>query len=102
MNIIFHYRWVILGLVVYCQLAQAITYQGIPPILGILVASLGISYAQAGGLMSLYSLPRIFLALPGGFLVDRYGTRKVGGISLLTLSLGMAIFAAGNSYLVLG
>jgi len=61
MGVIMKYRWVILGLVVYCQLAQAITYQGIPPILGLLVTGLGISYAQAGGLMSLYSLPRIFM-----------------------------------------
>ena len=76
MDTIIRYRWVILSLIVFCQLAQAILYQVIPPILGTLVTGLGIGYAQAGGLMSLYSLPRFFVALPSGVLVDRYGTRK--------------------------
>lgn len=102
MNGIIHYRWVILGLIVFSQLIQAIIYQGIPPILVILVNSLSISYAQAGGLMSLYSLPRIFVSLPSGVVVDRYGTRKVGSLSLLMLSLGTAMVAAGNSYFMLG
>ena len=102
MNAILRYRWTILGLIFFCQLAQAISYQGIPPILGILVQSLHISYTQAGGLMSLYSLPRILMALPSGVLVDRYGTKKVGRFSLLLLTIGTAMVAVGDSYGVLG
>ena len=98
MNNIIHYRWVILGLVLFCQLSQAVAYQCIPPILGILVLSLKLSYAQAGGLMSLYSLPRVILGIPGGVLVDRYGTKKVGSACLLTLSLGTLLVAGGSDY----
>ena len=102
MNNIIHYRWVILGLVLFCQLSQAVAYQCIPPILGILVLSLKLSYAQAGGLMSLYSLPRVILGIPGGILVDQYGTKKVGSACLLTLSLGTLLVAGGSDYWVLG
>jgi MFS family permease len=79
-----------------------VAYQCIPPILGILVLSLKLSYTQAGGLMSLYSLPRVILGIPGGILVDRYGTKKVGRACLLTLSLGTLLVALGSDYWVLG
>jgi MFS family permease len=102
MTNIIHYRWIILGLVLFCQLSQAVAYQCIPPILGILVLSLKLSYTQAGGLMSLYSLPRVILGIPGGVLVDRYGAKKVGGACLLTLSLGTLLVALGSDYWVLG
>jgi len=102
MDAIIRYRWVILWLIVFCQLGQAILYQIIPPILGTLVAGFSLSYAQAGGLMSLYSLPRFFVALPSGLLVDRYGSRKMGVFSLLTLTLGAAMVAGGGNYWVLG
>ncbi len=96
------YRWVILGLVIFCQLTQAISFQGIPPILGLLVQGMHFSYAQAGGLMSLFSMPRIFVGLISGVVVDRYGTKKIGCVSLLALAMGTAMVAAGNSYWVLG
>ncbi len=96
------YRWAIVGLMAFCILAFAMVFQSIPPILGILVNALGISHAQAGGLMSLFSLPAIFLSLPGGVLIDRYGARIVGGASLLVMALGTALVAVNGSYWVLG
>ncbi len=95
------YRWPILGLVWFSIFTQAIAYQSIPPILGILVDALRITYSQAGGLMSLFALPAVFLSIPGGLLADRYGTRVVGGASLLIMGLGTAIAAMGGNYLVL-
>ena len=96
------YRWTMLGVVAFCMLAKAIIFQSIPPILGILINTFHISHTQAGALMSLYSLPAIFLALPGGILVDRYGARTVGSAGLLTTALGTAIVAIGGNYWVLG
>ncbi len=85
----------------FCILAFAVVFQSIPPILGSLIDALHISHAQAGGLMSLFLLPAIFLALPGGVLVDRYGARIVGGASLVVMVLGTATVALGGSYWVL-
>ena len=102
MNVTNSYRWTILGVMTFCVLAFAIVFQSIPPILGILIDTLHISHTQAGALMGLFSLPAIFLALPGGVLVDRYGARTVGSAALLTMVLGTAIEALGSIYWVLG
>ena len=95
------YRWTILGVVAFCLLAKAIIFQCIPPILGILINTFHISHTQAGALMSLYSLPAIFLALPGGILVDRFGARIAGSAAILTTVFGTAIVGMGGNYWVL-
>jgi MFS family permease len=79
-------RWWILGLIHFSMLAFAVTLQMIPPILGTLINTLGMSHTQAGALMGLFTLPGIFLALPGGYLSDLMGTRRVGlmGLALMT------------------
>lgn len=102
MNVSNSYRWTMLGVMTLCSLAFGITFQSIPPILGILIDTFHISHTQAGALMSLFSLPAIFLALPGGILVDRYGARTVGSAGLLAMAFGTAIAAMGSNYWVLG
>ncbi len=95
------YRWSILGVAWFCIFTFAILYQSIPPILGMLVDVLDITHSQAGGLMSLFALPAVFLSIPGGLLADRYGARVVGGASLLIMALGTTVAALGGSYLIL-
>jgi MFS family permease len=96
------YRWKIIAAAAFCYLTYAFVFQSIPPILGILIDILHISHIQAGMLMSLVLLPAIFLSLPGGLLVDRFGIRITGIVSLVIMTLGIIIVAMGNSYWVLG
>ena len=95
------YRWKIIAAAAFCYLIFAVVLQSIPPILGILIDMLHISYAEAGVLMSLALLPAIVLSIPGGLLVDRFGVRITGTVSLAIMMLGTVIVAMGNSYLVL-
>lgn len=60
MNVTENYRWNILGLATFCTLTFGVVLQSIPPIVGILVDIFHISYAQAGALMGLFTLPAIF------------------------------------------
>ena len=90
-----------LGVIALGSLAFGITFQSIPPLLGILISTFHISHTQAGALMSLFSVPAIFVALPGGILVDRYGAKTVGSAGLLAMAFGTAIVAIGGSYWVL-
>ncbi|MGD9043628.1 MAG: MFS transporter [Desulfobacterales bacterium] len=92
------YRWTILGLGTFCILTFGVIFQSIPPLIGILVEALKISYAQAGALMGLFILPGIFLSIPGGMLTDRFGPRRVGAASLLCLTLGTAIVALSSGF----
>lgn len=96
-----HYRWVILGVITFCIFSYGIVFQTIPPILPILIKTLRISYSEAGLLMSLFTLPKFIISLPGGILVDRYGTRSIGITSLITMTIGTGIVASGNDYSVL-
>ena len=94
------YRWNILVLATFCILTFGIILQSIPPLIGILVEALNVSYARAGALMGLFTFASIFLSLPGGMLADRYGARNVGLVALVSMALGTAIVASGNSYWV--
>ncbi len=92
------YRWTILGLATFCILTFGVIFQSIPPLIGILVEVLNVSYARAGALMGLFIFPSIFLSIPGGVLTDRFGPRNVGVASLLSMTLGSAIVALSGSY----
>lgn len=94
-------RWRMLAVVYVALLAFAAVFQALPPVLRLLIEELDISHAQAGSLMSLAALPGIFLAIPGGFLTDRYGVKQVGVLTLILLFLGSLIVALGNNYWML-
>jgi len=93
-----NYRWIILGIITFCIFSYGIIFQSIPPILPILIKTLRISYAEAGALMSVFTLPKFLISLPGGILSDHYGPRKIGIASLITMSLGTGIVFLGENY----
>jgi len=99
------YRWVILIIVYLSVLAFTFIFQSIPPILPFIHSELNLTYSQSGLLMSLFSLPGIFVSLLGGFLSDRYGIRSlgtgcfllmIGGTSLVTLGMDLHILELGR------
>jgi MFS family permease len=60
----------------------------IPPLLPSLISDIGLTHTQAGTLMGLFTLPGIFLALPGGRVSDAIGPRNVAIWSLALLTAG--------------
>lgn len=101
MNATNGYRWNILGLATFCILTFGIIFQSIPPLIGILIDVLNVSYARAGALMGLFTFASIFLSLPGGMMADRYGSKNAGLAALLCMTLGTAIVALGGMYWVI-
>lgn len=105
------YRWVILVVVYLSILAFTFIFQSVPPILPFIQSELHLNYSQSGLLMSLFSLPGIFVSFFGGFLSDRYSIRPLGmgcfllmlggtllvglGRDLQTLELGRVIAGIG-------
>ncbi len=96
------YRWVILVMVYICMLVFAFTLQFLPPILPIIIANFNLSHAQAGLLMSLFTLPSIFLAILAGLLSDRWGTYKIGLFSLFIVIAGMLTFVLSRTFVLAG
>ena len=72
-------------------LANVVAYIGVfelPPIIGDLVHSFHITYAQAGLFMSVYALVRMIGSLMAGSFSDRYGVKHfvLAGLALVTLA----------------
>lgn len=85
--------WLGLALAYMGSMVVGATFHLIPPVLPMVLEDLNLNHGQGGLLMSLFALPGILLSLPGGWAVDRFGTRVVGGVGLLFMglaSLGMA------------
>jgi predicted MFS family arabinose efflux permease len=91
-------RWAVLALVVVARTAMAFQFQSTAAVGPILVADLGLSYAQLGTLIGLYLLPGAVLAMPGGLLGARFGDRAVVLSALGLMTLGGVALAAGPSW----
>ena len=96
------YRWVTLILCYLSMLVFALTMQCLPPILTLLINALKLTHAEAGLLMSLFSLPALLLAILAGTLADRWGAFKTGVIALILSIIGNLIFAASGAFLYAG
>lgn len=96
------YRWVILFLAYFCMLGFTFTFQSLPPVLTLITEELRLTHAEAGLLMSLFSLPTIFLGILTGMLSDRLGPFKIGMISLILMTLGGLIFAVSDTLVYAG
>lgn len=95
------YLWRILAVVYVCQFSFALVFQSIPPVLRLIISDLGITHAQAGLLMSLFALPGIFIAIPGGIISDLYGMKRVAIASLLLMITGSLIVGFSWSFVVM-
>jgi len=70
----------------------------VPPVVPLLVTDLGITYAQAGLLLTVFFAVYAALQLPAGLVADRYGKKRVlvAGLAVMAGSLGLA--SAAGSY----
>jgi MFS family permease len=78
----------------------AFAFQAVPPILDILENNFGVIGAEAGLLMSMVVVPGIALALPAGLIIDKYGFRYVGVLSIISVAVGSLITALANTFAV--
>ncbi len=95
------YRWVILIIVYLSILAFTLIFQSIPPLLPLIISELHLTYAQSGLLMSLFSLPGLFISLLGGFLSDRYRMRPLAAGCFLLMIGGTVLVALGADLRIL-
>lgn len=66
-----------------------------------LVADIGLDASDLGLLTSAYFLAFAGFQVPLGLLLDRFGPRRVQSVLLLSAALGAALFALGQSLVVL-
>ena len=67
-----------------------------------LVATLGLTPLQLGGLASIYSAALAAASFPAGLVVDRLGTRSALALAALAIAAGLALAAFARGYAQLG
>jgi NNP family putative nitrate transporter len=94
----------ILSAVFLSYFAFGVLFQIFPPLLPQLESEFAVSHGIASMVMTLFLAPIVITALPAGFLVDRYGIRKIGLFAFIFLIAGAAIslVAPGFNMLLVG
>jgi predicted MFS family arabinose efflux permease len=80
---------------------MACQFQSVASTAPFLAGTFAIDFAGLGTLIGLYMLPGIFIALPGGMLGQRFGTKKLVLAGLLLMVLGGCLMGASTSFLPL-
>jgi predicted MFS family arabinose efflux permease len=77
---------------------MALTFQALGALAPLAGPALGVDHVAMGGLIGLYWLPGIFLALPAGLLAGRIGAKRLALASLVLLALGSVLLARSGGY----
>ena len=97
-------RWVALAVLTAARASMAFQFQSLASVAPILVRDLGLGFADVGFLVGLYMLPGVVLAVPGGWLGERFGDKRVVTVGLGLMVLGdlVAGFVPGYGALLSG
>jgi MFS family permease len=87
------YAWVILFVVYLASVAAAFNQQKVPPILPVLMDEFRMTLSLSGGLMSVFSLTGVILALPTGFIMQRVGPKLTVLVAVGSLVIGSTLGA---------
>jgi predicted MFS family arabinose efflux permease len=93
--------WLMLALAYLSTLVFAFSIQAISPVLSLIIADLNISHQEAGLLVSLFALPGVFLSIPIGTFIDRYGLKPVNIVLIVLIVIGLVITVFGGSFWML-
>jgi MFS family permease len=85
--------WLILVVLLLFSIAAPLNQFKVPPIIPVLLASLGLTVSGAGALMSVYAVTGLILAIPSGFILQRVGFRITGLIAGGSIVIGSALGA---------
>ncbi len=94
-------RWMILAVLVFGRVAMGFQFQAVASVSPFLVEEFGIDYTAVGTLIGLYLLPGIVIALPGGFLGQRYGEKRLVLFGFALMALGGWVSGTGDTYAML-
>ena len=91
-------RWAILALLFVVRLSFAYQFQSVGAVSPLLIDVWSIDYAQLGTLVSLYMLPGVVIALPGGIFGGLFGDRQMVVTGLGLMALGGVVTGFADSY----
>lgn len=97
-------EWMILWAAFSAGVLATIVQFSIPPIMPLIKDQYEVTYTSSALLLSLFALATLLSAVPGGFIVQRYGVRNIGllGFVLLLFGIFACLLANQFSLLLLG
>lgn len=87
-----------LSAVTLARFSMSFQYSAIGAMGAVLITEFDLSLAQLGLLVSLFTLPAIVMALPGGAISQRFGDIRPGAIAIALMILGACVGATATSY----
>ncbi|MSP01030.1 MAG: MFS transporter [Acetobacteraceae bacterium] len=91
-------RWVILGVLFVARTAMGFQYQTIGSSTPYLMDALGIGFTEIGTLIGLYHIAGVFLSLPGGLIIQRFGDKRICACGLTMMAAGGMLIAVADRY----
>jgi MFS family permease len=91
-------RWGVLAVLFFIRATMAVQFQSVAAVAPLLSADFGVSLADIGILVGLYSVPGVALALPGGAVGQRFGDKKTVLVGLVLMIAGSLIMAFSSSW----
>ncbi|MAF85419.1 MAG: hypothetical protein CL875_02900 [Dehalococcoidales bacterium] len=91
-------RWLILAVVLLASFAFLFSMQAAPPLIPAILSEFHLSHTAAAGVMLFVALPAMLLSIPGGFLADRYGNKRLSVVGLSLVCLGTLLTAVAPSF----
>jgi MFS family permease len=93
LNDVFYGWWVILACFILAIITGAFTFFGFTAFFDPLVKEFGWSYTQVSFALSLRGIEMSMLSPLVGFLVDRYGSRRLALLGVITVGLGFIMLS---------
>ena len=88
----------LLAALVLVRIAYGVQFQSVGAVGPAMVEDLRLSYTALGSLVGAYSLLGLLLSLPAGWIVTRYGERRVVLGSVALMAIGGAVIAAAGGH----
>ena len=90
--------WALLAVLTFARVAYGMQFQSVGAVGPAMVAELGLAYASLGTLVGAYSVLGLALSLPAGWLMARFGDRRVVLAGLGLMAAGGALLAAAAGF----
>jgi len=95
-----NYRWAVLFASFFAFVAFAFVFQLMPSLVDFVKRDFAINDTEFGLLSTVVMVPGIFIALPFGLVVNKYGFRTLGFLSTILAALGGLITALSPTYTI--
>lgn len=86
------------GLITFSHGINEFYSVALPPVIPLLVADLNITYAQAGGLLTVFYVMYSVFQIPAGRLADRVGQKRLLTLGMVGMSLGILLASMAQDY----